>query len=106
MNANGLATDAWFEWGTSPGLATFDTTSLQALGAGTGSQPVLATLSGLSSATTYFYRVAASSSTGTAKGSIESFTTTSPDSFGVVSTTPANNATDVPLGDPITVTFN
>ena len=106
VNPNGLATDAWFEWGTSSSLATFDTTSIQALGAGTSSQPVMATLSGLSSATTYYYRVAASNSTGPAKGSIESFTTTSPDSFGVVSTTPANNATDVPLGDPITVTFN
>jgi hypothetical protein len=106
VNPNGLATDAWFEWGTSPSLATFDTTSIQALGAGTSSQPVMATLSGLSSATTYYYRVAASNSTGPAKGSIESFATASPLSFGVVSTSPANNATDVPLGDPITVTFN
>jgi hypothetical protein len=66
----------------------------------------MATLSGLSSATTYYYRVAAANSTGTVKGSIESFTTASSLSFGVVSTSPANNATDVPLGDPITVTFN
>ncbi len=106
VNPNGLATDAWFEWGTSSSLATFDTTSIQALGAGTSSQPVMATLSGLSSATTYYYRVAASNSTGPAKGSIESFTTASSLSFGVVSTSPANNATDVPLGSLITVTFN
>ncbi len=106
VNPNGLATDAWFEWGTSSSLANFDTTSIQALGAGTSSQPVMATLSGLSSATTYYYRVAAANSTGPAKGSIESFTTASSLSFGVVSTTPANNATDVPLGNPITVTFN
>ena len=77
VNPNGLATDAWFEWGTSSSLATFDTTSIQALGAGASSQPVMATLSGLSSATTYYYRVAASNSTGPAKGSIESFTTAS-----------------------------
>ena len=70
VNPNGLATDAWFEWGTSSSLATFDTTSIQALGAGTSSQPVMATLSGLSSATTYYYRVAASNSTGTVKGTI------------------------------------
>jgi hypothetical protein len=106
VNPNGLATDAWFEWGTSSSLVTFDATSTQALGAGTVALPVMATLSGLSSATTYYYRVAASNSTGPAKGSIESFTTASSLSFGVVSTSPANNATDVPLGDPITVTFN
>jgi hypothetical protein len=106
VNPNGLATDAWFEWGTSPDLATFDKTSIQALGAGTASLPVTATLSGLSAGTTYYYRVAATNSTGTAKGTIAPFTTASATIFGVVSTTPANNATDVPLGSLITVTFN
>ncbi|MGA8892289.1 MAG: Ig-like domain-containing protein, partial [Anaeromyxobacteraceae bacterium] len=105
-NPNGLETDAWFEWGTSPGLAAFATTAIQAVGAGTSPQPTTATLSGLSPATTYFYRAVAANSTGSTKGSTESFTTTSPESFGVVSTSPANNATGVPLGDPITVTFN
>ena len=106
VNPNGLATDAWFEWGTSPTLATFDTTSIQAMGAGTNPLPVMATLSGLSPGTTYYHRVAASNSTGTVKGSIASFPTATPTTFGVVSTTPANNATDVPLGNPITVTFS
>jgi len=106
VNPNGLATDAWFEWGTSPGLVTFDTTSIQAVGAGTDALPVMATLSGLSPGTTYYHRVAASNSTGTAKGVIASFTTGSPTTFGVVSTSPANNATDVPLGSLVTVTFN
>ena len=106
VNPNGLATDAWFEWGTSPSLVTFETTPAQAVGSGTDVLPVMATLSGLSSGATYYYRVAASNATGGAKGSIASFTIASFVSFGVVSTTPANNATDVPLGDPITVTFN
>ena len=106
VNPNGLATDAWFEWGTSPDLATFDTTPVQAVGAGTDVLPVMATLSGLSPGTTYYHRVAASNSTGTAKGAIAPFTTASPTPFGVVSTTPANNATDVPLDVRIMVTFN
>jgi phosphodiesterase/alkaline phosphatase D-like protein len=106
VNANGLATDAWFEWGTSPDLATFEKSPLQALGAGTAPLPVTATLTGLSGGTTYYHRVAASNSTGTAKGTIAPFTTASPTAFGVVSTIPANGATDVPLGSLIAVTFN
>ncbi len=106
VNPNGLATGAWFEWGTSPDLVTFDTSPVQALGAGTDSLPVMATLSGLSPGTTYYHRVAASNSTGTAKGAIARFITASPTTFRVVSTTPANNATDVPLDSRITVTFS
>jgi len=106
VNPNGLATDAWFEWGTSASLVTYNTSSPEALGAGTDTLPVMATLSGLSPVTTYYYRVAASNSTGQADGSIASFTTASLLFFGVVSTTPANNATDVTLGSTITVTFN
>jgi hypothetical protein len=106
VNPNGLATDAWFEWGTSPDLATFVTSPVQALGVGTDSLPLVAILSGLSPGTTYYHRAAASNSTGTAKGSIAPFTTASSTTFAVVSTSPANNATDVPLGSPITVTFN
>jgi hypothetical protein len=106
VNPNGLVTDAWFEWGTSPDLAAFATSPVQALGAGTVSLPLAATLSGLSPGTTYYHRAAASNSTGTAKGTIVPFTTTSSTTFAVVSTNPANNATDVPLGSAITVTFN
>ena len=106
VNPNGLATDAWFEWGTSPTLVSFNGSPAQALGAGTTSQPVTGTLSGLSAGTTYYYRVAASNSSGSAEGSIASFTTATSFFFGVVSTTPANNATDVPLGAVVTVTFN
>jgi len=106
VNPNGLPTNAWFEWGTSPSLVTFNTSSTQALGAGTNSLSVTATLSGLSSGATYYYRVAASNSTGSANGSIASFTTASLLSFGVVSTTPTDDATEVPLSSTITVTFN
>ena len=106
VNPNGLATSAWFEWGTSPSLATFNTSSAQALGAGTSPQSVTEALSGLNPGTTYYYRVAASNSTGRTNGSIASFTTASSSVFGVVSTYPANNATGIPLGSAITVTFS
>jgi len=71
---DGLATTAWFEWGASPTLATFTTTPSQSAGAGATSVPVNAILSGLSTGTTYYYRVAASNSSGTSKGAIVSFT--------------------------------
>ena len=76
VNPNGAATTAWFEWGTSPTLATFNVTPNQSMGSGTTSQPLNAAVSGLSSGTPYYFRVAASNATGTAKGSIASFTTT------------------------------
>ena len=70
VNPNGLATNAWFEWGTSPTLATFTSTSNQAMGSGTTSQPVSTLLSGLTPGTTYYYRVAGTSTAGTSKGTI------------------------------------
>ncbi len=103
---NGLATDAWFEWGTDPTLAGYSTTETQAVGSGTTSQTIHQALTGLATGTIYYYRVAASNATGPANGSIASFTTASLLFFGVVSTTPTDNATEVPLGSTITVTFN
>jgi hypothetical protein len=107
VNPNGLATNAWFEWGTSPTLASYAETAPQSLGAGISSQSITQTLSGLSQGTTYYFRVAASNSAGVSMGTIVSFSTTSPPlTFGVVSTTPANNVTEIPVGNTITVTFN
>ena len=75
VNPNGRSTTAWFEWGTSPTLATFSVTSNRSLGSGKTSQAVNAALSGLTSGTTYYFRVAASNSAGIVKGSILSFST-------------------------------
>jgi len=72
--ANGLATNAWFEWGTDPALASYASTSVQSLGSGTTVQHASAGLSGLSTGTTHFYRIVASNNTGTSKGTIVSFT--------------------------------
>jgi hypothetical protein len=106
VNPNGLATEAWFEWGTSPSLDTFNETSAQALGDGTDSLAVMATLSGLSPELTYYYRVSASNVSGSSSGLITNFTTASVDPFGVVSTSPLDKATGVPVETLITVTFN
>jgi len=78
VNPNGVSTDAWFEWGTDPTLATFTTTAVQPLGSGTTAQGVSAPLTTLSPGTTYYFRVRASSAAGNSSGSIFSFRTLFP----------------------------
>lgn len=89
-NPNGLVTSAWFEWGTSASLSTYNTTSpTQNLGSGTSVVSYSSSLSGLSSGVTYYFRAAASNSAGTTKGTILSFTTTAAAAVGV-SISPTN----------------
>ena len=60
VNPNGLAvTDAHFEYGTSPTLATYASTADQSAGSGFTGQAVSASLSGLTAGTTYYFRVVA-----------------------------------------------
>ena len=75
MFEDGAAYTVWFEWGTSPSLAAFTTT-------GTGNVPCGGTscawffdLSGLTPATSYFYRVVAQNAAGITRGAIRSFAT-------------------------------
>jgi phosphodiesterase/alkaline phosphatase D-like protein len=75
VTPNGLATTAWFEYGTDPNLTTSFSTTNQPLGSETSNVAVNATLSGLSTETTHYFRLAASNSAGTTRGSILSFTT-------------------------------
>ena len=70
---NGVATDAWFEWGTSPTLASYTTTPSQAIGAGKTSVALNDSLAGLTTGQTYYFRAAARNSLGTVKGNIASF---------------------------------
>ena len=79
VNPNGLAvSDSHFEYGTSPTLETFSTTSVQTVAAGLTAQPITASPSGLASGTTYYFRVVATNSEGTSKGLILSFNTATP----------------------------
>ena len=70
VTPNGLATNAWFEYGSYSSLSYPSSTSPQSVGSGTTSQPVNSPLAGLSIGTTYYYRIAANTSSGTSKGNI------------------------------------
>ncbi len=90
VNPNGAVTAGWFEWGTDPTLATFSSTTSQSLGSGTTSQAIERGAVGVTSGTPYYFRVAASNSSGTVKGSILNFSTTA-----VVPTVTTNAATAI-----------
>jgi hypothetical protein len=77
VNPNGLAATAWFEYGQDSSLSNPTRTDNQAVGFGHAPLSINATLIGLNAGTTYYYRVAASSSAGTAKGAIASLTSLS-----------------------------
>lgn len=78
VNPNGLATTAYFEWGTDPGLAGAATTAGQSIGSDNSNVAVNAVLTFLTDNTTYYYRVVGTSSAGTNKGDIGSFATLVP----------------------------
>ncbi|RJQ49682.1 MAG: DUF2341 domain-containing protein [Nitrospiraceae bacterium] len=73
VNPNGYTTTAYFQWGTTTSYG--NTTTTQAIGSGTNSVSVTANLTGLSSNTTYHYRVVATNPYGTSNGDDVSFTT-------------------------------
>jgi hypothetical protein len=75
VNPRGSATQAWFQYGTSPTLATFSETPQQSIGSGTTGSSVAASATNLQPVTTYFYRMVASSAGGTSQGGILSFRT-------------------------------
>jgi len=72
VNANGLQTRVWFEWGTDNNLANYSTTVDQVIGSGNDNQTINATIF-VSAGGTYYYRIAASNPEGVARGSIVSF---------------------------------
>jgi hypothetical protein len=74
VNPHGLATQAWFAWGTSPSFGQ-ETTHLS-VGSGNGFTNFTQSLSGLSCGTTYYFQNRASNSVGQASGATLSFTTT------------------------------
>ena len=78
INPNGDATTVSFEWGTDPALATFQTASADALTASTAPEAVAAGLSGLSPATTYYFRVVGLNAANVQpqRGVVQSFSTT------------------------------
>lgn len=91
VNGNGLATNAWFEYGTMTSLGN----STPQYGYGSGASNFNAGLSNLASNTTYYFRAVAQNTQGLVYGSIYSFTTTGgiTGSVPVVSTNSASNVT-------------
>jgi hypothetical protein len=73
VQPNGAATTVRFEWGTTTSYT--NTTSAPDVPAGTANVPVAVHLDALAPATTYHYRVVATSRTGTSTGGDQSFTT-------------------------------
>ncbi len=91
-NPNGCATNAWFEYGTTPAYG--GTTGQQALGFGSSPVPFSATISNLQPSTLYHYRAVASNSGGTSYGADLTFTTGSPPcNPPIITTQPASNVT-------------
>lgn len=74
VNANGLSTTVWFEYGTTSGA--YDSLSSTQSVSGLADKTVSTDISGLSAGTTHYYRVAAKNSAGTTYGEELSFTTT------------------------------
>ena len=89
VNANGGTTTAWFEYGNTSGTYS-NTTSTQTISNGWSDTSVTVDISGLSSKTTYYYRLVAQNSVGTTYGSELSFATTAPPT---VTTGSATNVT-------------
>jgi phosphodiesterase/alkaline phosphatase D-like protein len=73
VDPNRLATSYVFEYGTSTAFGSISAPA--GAGAGTSDVPVSASLAGLAAGTTYYYRVVATSSAGTAFGVVRSFKT-------------------------------
>ena len=92
IDANGATTTGSFEWSTSPTLATY--TSIN-LGSITGSDPKVQTssLTGLTTGTTYYFRIVAVSATVRYVGEILSFTTYELAATPTVTTTTPTNIT-------------
>ncbi len=76
VNPAGLATDWWFQYGTTTSYGS--TTPTAAAGAGSSNISVSKGLTGLAAATIYHYRLVAKSSGGTTNGADGLFTTASP----------------------------
>ncbi|HUA47639.1 MAG TPA: fibronectin type III domain-containing protein [Solirubrobacteraceae bacterium] len=76
VNPNGTATNYYFQYGTTTAYGS--TTPSTAAGAGTANVSESANLTGLTSSTTYHYRIVAVNSAGTTDGADQTFTTTTP----------------------------
>ncbi len=82
VDANGVQTSYWFEWGDSRDFGRV--TPLRSAGNGTAAVSVSASLSDLSPRTTYFFRINAQNQFGTVNGSTLSFRTKNPSATSTI----------------------
>ncbi|MET0602062.1 MAG: hypothetical protein ABW167_08755 [Baekduia sp.] len=95
VNPHGANATYKFEWGTSSSLGA--STPIAGAGSGTRSLNVTARIAGLAAGKRYYYRVVASNSLGTTRGSTRSFVTAStPTSAGL-----SADRDPVPYGTPV-----
>lgn len=74
-NPQGLATTAWFQWGTDPALSGATSTTAVSVGSGTSNVAISTALTGLVANTTYYFRAMLNNSSGTLPGGVLSFVT-------------------------------
>ena len=110
VNGRGLPTTAMFSYGVTSGGYTATSTTQSVSGT-----DVSIGISGLSSGTTYFYRIAANTGAGTSTGSEASFATISapvveptpiPVTLTVISTSLSNGAAGVAVTTTVSATFS
>ena len=89
--ANGLLTNAWFEYGIDPSLTTYSSTPQQSIGSGMIAEPVSYPITGLAENTKYYFRERASNAKGETQSAIISFTTSSPGAAPAVTTLAATS---------------
>lgn len=75
VNPSGSSAEAWFEFGTTASLSSFESTTRTAVGSGTQPVSFQQFVGNLQPQTTVYYRAAAENAGGLARGEIRSFTT-------------------------------
>lgn len=93
LDLNGYVGTAWFEYGTSSSLSTYNHTDHLPYNSSSSNISFDQTIDDLTPNTTYYFRAAGSNSYGTDKGSILSFKTSDSITDGVVTTVQATNKT-------------
>jgi phosphodiesterase/alkaline phosphatase D-like protein len=98
VTPNGAPTTYWYEYGQSATLG--NKTSPQTIGSGFSAIPSPGYITGLSTNTTYYFRLSANNSFGTVNGAIQTFSTNNnPPGQGTPPAASTNNATGVTRTD-------
>ncbi|MCF6157375.1 MAG: hypothetical protein E3K32_02110 [wastewater metagenome] len=105
VNPRWSPTTAWFEYGTTSGEYT-NQTSPENIGSGGSFELVRKKINGLASDTTYFYRIVAQNNGGTVNGDEESFTTIDITPPSIVSTSSSDGASGVDTDIVLTALFS